>query len=79
MLKLSRLVMLLGNVFHILGAANKKQLSQAFLEVNIYALLQCAARVNIDLLMFLDIDTSIKSSECTHLKYWHVTDKKSIF
>ena len=57
--------MLLGNVFNILRAAYTKQLLQAFLEVNIYALLHCEARVNIDLLMYLNIGTSIKLSECT--------------
>ena len=61
--------MFLGNVLYTKGAAYKKQLSHAFLVVYTSVLLHCKARFNIDLLMCLDIGISIKSSECTHLKY----------
>ena len=61
--------MLLGYIFHILGAAYKKQLLQAFLEVNIHALLNCNISVKRDLLLSLNINASIQSFGCTHSKY----------
>lgn len=68
--------MLLGKVFHILGAVYKKQLSQDFLEIVIQDLLARDARVDIVLLIWLNKDMlALKSSECTRLKNWQATDK----